>query len=124
MKPSAFGLVLATSHSLRQSQQSISQFYPATVLLLLLLEELGDGKLLGVCRCLGLPASAKMVVAADARVPWAVLVLLPAAGQLLVALLAATCLPARVQSVSVCLVACSSSPRTRGSCAQSWACWY
>ncbi len=55
-------------------------------LLLLLLEELGDGKLLGVCLCLDLLACAIGGVAAGACVPWAVLVALPAAGQLLVAL--------------------------------------
>ncbi len=58
----------------------------SVVLLLLLLEELGDGKLLGVSCCLDLPSSAKMVVAADARLPWSVLVGLPHAGQPLVAL--------------------------------------
>jgi hypothetical protein len=61
--------------------------FPAIVLLLLLLEELCDDKLLGVCCCLGLPASAKIGVAADARVPWAILLLVPAVGQLLAALL-------------------------------------
>ncbi len=56
-------------------------------LLLLLFEELGDGGLLGVCCCLDLLASAKGVVAADARVPWAILVGPPAASQLPLALL-------------------------------------
>jgi hypothetical protein len=54
---------------------------------LLLLKELGDGSLLGVWLCLGLPASVKGVVAADAGVPRAVLVGPPAAGQLPPALL-------------------------------------
>ncbi len=55
--------------------------------LLLLLKELGDGSLLGVWLCLDLPASAKVIVAADARVAGAILVAFPAASQLPLALL-------------------------------------
>ncbi len=64
---------------------TLSHFFCS--LLLLLLKELGDGKLLGVCRCLDLPACAKVAIAAVARVPWAVLVGPPAACQLSLALL-------------------------------------
>ncbi len=71
----------------QQPHQSISQFYLAVALLLLLLKELGDGRLLGVCRCLDLPACAKIGVAAEAGIPWPILVGTPAACQLPLALL-------------------------------------
>ncbi len=59
---------IATDITTQKTGRAISVhlkvFYPAIALLLLLLKELGDG-----C-CLGLLASAKMGVAADAGIPW------------------------------------------------------
>ncbi len=44
-----------------------NEAYQSKCSLLLLLKELGDGKVLGVCCCLDLPACAKVLVAADAQ---------------------------------------------------------
>ncbi len=78
------------------------------MLLRLLLTELGDGSLLGVSCCLGLPAGAKMGVAAEAGVPWAVLVALPAACQLPLKLVVveALILIAQLQALQVVLPRC------------------